>query len=581
MLKISLNFAWYLTTTALFSISSSIASNANGTYDEGAAFQEALRRSTISYDEDAAVQEALRLSQPLASSAPGAHAAPVAAQKPISAATQNAVFTSKAEEKARRDAAILARIKERIINGKPKAPVAAPSAPIVAPEPVLVHPAAPKLTAVPAPVIEPDLSRAGFPKPQFPKGFFLEEDKAISLVKYILGQRSQLRTSMIYAVENLEFMEGNFGCFQALPKLEEKSLMLLSLERVKSYSEEKGIPGFIAHDLLSYFLSPERANVQMFDEAYAQLKAIMEGQKFKDEALPALLKATFQEAGSFEEAEKNVPHALATLEKFKVTSFYTDLKKISENFGNLLQKITREEFLDDSGMRPHILKKAPENNLPGDEVLPVRQSKLFKMDVPREPLPEKMNTLQTSLNREFEERQKNNHNETVMAYGSIVCPRYHGELQENLDFLFQRMKFKEPKGFVKIQEIIDFFDKVSKDLGHGLEHRNNIMKALTISLGHQMKPGEGIVFATPEKSLKPQTEYQYMMAVASQFHRVYMTFKDEEEVKDILGNLLQTFFVTLSDQSDKCQAGMIGRMLMVQKTLLDELVDLYNKGLRF
>ncbi|OJX13173.1 MAG: hypothetical protein BGO77_06630 [Caedibacter sp. 37-49] len=403
----------------------------------------------------------------------------------------------------------------------------------------------------------------------------------VNLIKYIFSQKNYIRSNAEKLIYDLQFLnEDSYICFMGVPAFE-GTLYEMAAKKVKEYCEEKAINFAQAQVLLKRALEPFTIPMTEFDKTYANLYTIFQSQTFQTEVLAAFKRGSDYTVTPIpERIEENNTLISQALKKVNILPVFETLKANTEMLNSSVcahKTISVEEFLKNSGITLKSSGLPPQKSDEAQASPTINTKPTTPNLMPQKaPLPQAVETLQNELNKEFEQRQRANSNETVMVYGRIIAPQYYDKLQENINDMFQRMNIKAANNFTKIEEIFGFHDQVEKILEHKPQQRAYIEQSLkTSSIEHNNLVGK--VYVTPVNSPRPQTQFDYMLTVASQYHRVYQALKDKPGVKNDIETLLQFFFAPLIEQAGRCQVGMIGRMFMAQKNLYDTLIDLYKK----
>lgn len=182
---------------------------------------------------------------------------------------------------------------------------------------------------------------------------------------------------------------------------------------------------------------------------------------------------------------------------------------------------------------------------------------------------------QQRLHKEFEERQKEGGDETVMAYGNIVAKYYHKDIETHINGLWKQMNLPDVFGqkAANIEDIITLHNAVKGK--EDLEHSDIQVAAIKSTLETSFKRHTSQPMTI---YLTDKTQYDYLLMVSSQVFRFNHAIRQEN--KDLANTLLGIFFDALIEQKDKCQAGMTGRLLMVHKITLDMIIDYYKAPIK-
>lgn len=214
------------------------------------------------------------------------------------------------------------------------------------------------------------------------------------------------------------------------------------------------------------------------------------------------------------------------------------------------------------------LEKKEQEQLKIELLPPVNNPIVEEKKIEKMPLDGDIIKLQTGLNHEFETRQNNGGNETVMAYGNTVAKNYYKDLNNHINKIWNLLglETKLPP-LENIDKIISLYGQVMKDLNHQAPEKSAIESSLERALWRHINMKERYLTGN-------DTQYDYLLMVSYQVLRFHEAFQKTD--KDSVGILLSTYFESLVDQKGKCQPGMIGRMLTVHKFILDRLIEKYN-----
>ena len=417
----------------------------------------------------------------------------------------------------------------------------------------------------------------------------LSKEEAINLIKYIFGQKSAVIIEAGSRISAFEFFDSDgFISFFEFPSLEKSTLHASSTKKLQEFCEEKAIHFEDAQVLLGRYLEPLNQSMKEFDQTYTQFKTLIESQDFQTSVLPALKKAAnWDVQKTQEQITTDNDEAFKKLQNIDPRPFYNTLKGNLENLrkiGYTFPFLKAEDYLKTittllrtSGLPP---KKRIDPNV---QMPPLTNAFSGQPSyLPAQPMiPQKaflspdITDFQSILNQEIESRNnqfKQNPAETIMVYGKLIAQQHYPKLQDNIKRLSPPLKFRSHKNLESTEEILEFYNEVVKTLGYNNDQTHSIRASLKTSNDEHYNP-YGKVYIVPQE----QTKYDYMLTVANQVYHIYKTFKDNPNVKEEIEFLLQNFFSLLVDQAGKCQTGMVGRMFLAQKTVLDTLININNR----
>jgi len=180
---------------------------------------------------------------------------------------------------------------------------------------------------------------------------------------------------------------------------------------------------------------------------------------------------------------------------------------------------------------------------------------------------------QQRLNEEFIKRETKGGQETVMEFGETVAKLYYEDIEHHLNALWgQLFPGKAALPNPSIEEILALHQKVKGHLGHEDADFRAIEGGLRNSHKRYLS-GAHAGYLTNGK-----TQYDYLLMVSAQVLRFEELIGLEN--KELTGLLLTSFFNSLVDQKNACQAGMVGRMFQIHKQILDHLIEYYKSPIK-
>lgn len=350
---------------------------------------------------------------------------------------------------------------------------------------------------------------------------------------------------------------------------------LLGLEKIKGdarvdferYCHDKEFNYDIALPLFSHFWKGIINNPCFgpFSGTYEKIRSIIIGNK---EQIDGFLSKT--DAPEGEAAFKELIRHLG------ITGLYEQLKKYKDEICThfiIPLKLTPLEQLLAEGPQIDTLLLGNKAELNQPQTPEVEEKK--PQIILRPALDGSILDFQNRLHKEFEERQRNRGDETVMAYGNIVAKHFHKEIESQINGLWKLMSLPNvlTQSVTSIDDIIALHNTVKgkEDLEHSSVQAEAIKNTLQTSLKRHTEYPMKVY-------LLDKTQYDYLLMVSSQVLRFNQAFREEN--KDLANTLLGIFFDALIEQQGKCQAGMTGRLLMIHKITLDMLIEYYNTPLK-
>lgn len=577
----------FVTTSFFLSSSFTYAAEFNGGYDEEDAMRWAMEASIALDEEEKEVQRLIELTKldvapqtgkPLATPFPAADAARAQAKPFLPLAY---------EEKASEQDMLSAADKIRARRAAQKANEGGRGTPAQAafPDLRLKERAGPydfpALMPLPIPT-QPDMPPhftaqvMTTPKPLLQKelGPVVQSEDLKVLATYIVARRGAIRTSLNYIFdESFQFVEHPF-CAAVCGGIKlDKDPLKLGDVKTQAHQDfirfcgDKDFNVEAAQSFFTYFwdqILPHKS-LTVFMDTYTKLFELASKPQIKE----ALVMANSPDG---EDAFKQL------LMTAGIVPLYGQLKTQKEAFiKNELDAMTPEWLITQS---PRIDVKVLLTGKKAAAQLITQPIEEKKPEyIVRPLLSPAVSGLLKDLSREFEERKKGTEgdpSETVMIYGNITAKNYYQRLEDNLNDLWISLNgglvqaIARPRKTIKaIEEIMALHEEVKDQLGHKGKELEIVKGVLRESLKRHTTPLQRLtLYLTGEK-----TQYDYLLMVASQVFNFYHVVKEAN--KDTAYALVGIFFNALIEQQNRCQAGMIGRMLTVHKTNLDMLVDYY------
>jgi len=444
----------------------------------------------------------------------------------------------------------------------PQTPAAVPPVhqqevkPIVVEEKEIKAPAKPAATAV-----------VGFPGK--------EEDK-LTLARYVVAQRNKLSEAIETVIDQEFGFIDPHGCgLHGQPVFADDFLARTHktiLDVIMGFCEEKKFNFNVASPLLDSFLHPNLMNNDLFIQFSRLYTQLHQKIKASPRIMDLVQNFTYDKKDQLDEevAALNLGELFGQLKgkADEITArVITPLRSLKPEV--LLAQGPRldlDHFLTENKGAPPAAAAAP---APAPAVVKVR----------REPLNQILLALQEDLTREMTERQnqfRDDPEETVMSYGNTLAKEYHLRLRAALNELWNKLGFGAFQDLARNNEdILKFYTDpvIANHLNHDMVQHGGVRNALKTALDAETNRLRVPCFYLNRDGTFSQ--YEYMLRVSSEVMAFYRTFQDRD--KEAADTLLLTFFTVLSDQGERCQAGLVGRMFSVEMKIMSLLIDYYKK----
>jgi len=171
-----------------------------------------------------------------------------------------------------------------------------------------------------------------------------------------------------------------------------------------------------------------------------------------------------------------------------------------------------------------------------------------------------------ALDAEFEERQGRRGDETVMAYGALA-PAWMPKLQGHINMLGKiiNLDLSIEKPCTTAEPILDFIKEVQKLTGESDSNFNIVAEEIRKSFSGCTYYGNRL----PDY----KNQNVHLVQVSRNLIQLLEKYKGNEKV----ANLASSYFHSLIDQQGRCNRGMMGRMLCLEKAIFDMLVEAHQK----